>query len=117
MKKLFIYIPFTKYTNNVNIVCSSEKVIDTLKSENVALADNVSFLKKIIPEKYSNKEISIRVYLDSKGSSVLTKIKYPIVLSKYIKNHAAIIAEKLNSVFAEVLRKLLLKEIYMNDEE
>lgn len=117
MKKLFIYIPFTKYTNNVNIVCSSEKVIEALKGDNVALADNVSFLKKIVPEKYASKELSIMVYLNPKDNTIFTKIKYPLVVSKYVKNHAAIISEKLNSVFAESLRRILLKEMYMRDEK
>lgn len=109
-------MPFKKYSSAVNIVCSSEKVLESLKSDNVSLADNVSYLKKIIPEKYSEKEISINVYLNVKDNSVFTKIKYPLVLSKYVKAHSAIISEKLNSVFAESLRKVLLQELYINNE-
>lgn len=102
-----VIIKFTKDTKEIDVFTANDTVKEIIMKNEVKLAQYIDAIKQLIPDKLSNKWVKIMVYLfldREENAGVYTKIKYNLLLGKYLSSACSMLIDKLNDYFLSVVK-------------
>jgi len=104
-----ITIPFTKDSNNIDVLCSITKLTQLLKDHEADISDCITTIKRLIPDKYKSEHIELQVwFITGVDGGVKTTMKYPRKLNKYLKVPSQIVCDQINIIFSDLIKLVIM---------
>lgn len=104
---MLVLIKFSKSTEKIDVAVSNSEIRQCLMENDEYLSNFIGNIKELIPEKFLNKELKLSVKLNINKRNepyIVTNLKYPFRLGKYLGQYCNITLNELNEYFSSVIK-------------
>ena len=102
-----ILIKFNKEIEKIDVAVSNTELRQCLMDNDEYLSKYIVNVRNLIPDKFSQKELKLIVTLNidkNNNPYIVTNLKYPFRLGKYLAEYCSVTLNELNDYFSSVLK-------------
>lgn len=102
-----ILIKFNKETEKIDVAVSNTELRQCLMDNDEYLSKYIVNVRNLIPDKFSQKELKLIVTLNidkNNNPYIVTNLKYPFRLGKYLAEYCSVTLNELNDYFSSILK-------------
>ena len=102
-----ILIKFNKEIEKIDVAVSNTELRQCLMDNDEYLSKYIVNVRNLIPDKFSQKELKLVVTLNidkNNNPYIVTNLKYPFRLGKYLAEYCSVTLNELNDYFSSILK-------------
>lgn len=102
-----ILIKFNKEIEKIDVAVSNTELRQCLMDNDEYLSNYIVNVRNLIPDKFSQKELKLIVTLNidkNNNPYIVTNLKYPFRLGKYLAEYCSVTLNELNDYFSSILK-------------
>lgn len=102
-----ILIKFNKEIEKIDVAVSNTELRQCLMDNDEYLSKYIVNVRNLIPDKFSQKELKLIVTLNidkNNNPYIVTNLKYPFRLGKYLAEYCSVTLNELNDYFSSILK-------------